>query len=58
MKFEFLVDTPLLNTADNVCEQVEQRLFDLIPDDDVIDSNLLNKKQVKSYTNSVESKGI
>ncbi len=51
----FLVDTSILDNTDSVV--CEQRIFDSIPDDEVIDCNLLTEIQATSYTNSVEPKG-
>jgi len=57
----FSVETLVIETIDSViCEQRKsdnQNYSDSIPNDDVIDSNLLTEIQATSYTNSVEPKG-
>jgi len=61
LKFVFFsVGTPILEIIDNVvCEHKSdsQNYSDSIPDDKVIDCNLLTEILATSYTNSVEPKG-
>ncbi|XP_025405990.1 uncharacterized protein LOC112680181 isoform X2 [Sipha flava] len=55
------LETLVIETIDSiVCEQRKsdsQNYSESIPNDDVIDSNLLTEIQSTSYTNSVEPKG-
>lgn len=49
----FLIETSILDNTDS-----EQCIFDSIPNDDVIDSNLVNENLDKLCTTCVVSKGI